>query len=127
MELLYIINYSPDSGIVIPPKSVNISINELTEISCTAIKTFIDWEVNGKPVDDLNSEVFAPLLTLNQTESFRMRTLRIVGSFDSNNSNIVCFAFLQISSTTFSAAVSEPTLILVQGMCNIMSSSSLYC
>ena len=87
-------------------------------LHCTAIATFIDWEVNGQPVDDHDSQGFddsARTVLLNETQDLRMRTLRLMGSHDTNGTNITCIAVLEITSTTFSAAHSEPALILVQG------------
>ena len=107
---------SQPSGIVVPPRSVNISLNEVAEINCIAIATFTAWEVNGQPFDNaIRSKGFddsAPTVILNETQNLRMRTLRVVGSPDSNGANITCIA-IQISP--LSAATSEPALILVQG------------
>ena len=104
-------------GIVIPPRSVNISLNEVAEINCKAIATFINWEVNGQPFDDTTrSKGFddsALIVILNVTQNLRISTLRVVGSPDSNGANITCIAIQLIPM--ISGAASEPALILVQG------------
>ena len=107
------------SGFVIPPQSVNISLNEVAEINCIAIATFINWVTNGQPLEnairDKGFDDSSPTVTLNETKELRMRILRVVGSPDSNGANISCIAFLHITATNVSTAVSEPALILVQG------------
>ena len=107
------------TGILTPPRSVNISLNEVAVFNCTAIATFIIWRVNGEPVANIRSKGFddkALIVTVNETQNLRMRTLRVVGSPDSHNVSITCVALLQISGTNnFSVAQSEPALILVQG------------
>ena len=104
-------------GVVIPPQSVNISLNEVTVINCTAIAEFINWRVNGQPIDAiLTSKGFdesAPTVDINEAQNLRMRTLRVLGSPDSNGVNITCIAFQ--GPPMFSAATSETALILVQG------------
>ena len=107
------------SGIRIPPHSVNISVDEVAVFNCTAIATFIRWEADGQPLNNITrSKGFddtAPIVALNHTTGLHMRTLSVVGSPDTNGTNITCFALLRISSTMFGAAKSEPALILVQG------------
>ena len=100
---------------------MNISLNEVAVLNCTAIATFINWEVNGQPVNDLDSPDFSysastVVVRVNETQTLRMSTLKVTGSSDSNGSNITCFAFL-LTSTTHPIAKSEPALILVQGTC----------
>ena len=106
------------SGFVIPPQSVNISLNDVAEINCKAIATFINWVVNGQPLDNaIRSKGFddsLPIVTLNETRDLRMRTLRVVGSSDSDGANITCSVLL-LTTTIFDVAESEPALILVQG------------
>ena len=109
----------PPLGIVIPPTPKNISLNEVAKLNCTAIATFIIWEVNGQPVGDLDSPDFdssAQTMLVNGTQNLRVRTLRVTGSSDSNGSNITCVAVLH-TSATHPIAISEPALILVQGTC----------
>ena len=104
---------------MIPPPPINISLNEVAVLNCTAIATFINWEVNGQPIDDHISQDFddsARPVLVNETQNLRMRTLRVTGSSDSNGSNITCVAVLA-TSTTHPIAISEPALILVQGTC----------
>ena len=36
----------PHTGIVVPPQSVNITINEVAVMNCTAVATVIYWEIN---------------------------------------------------------------------------------
>ena len=105
---------------MIPPQSVNISLKKVAKINTIAFATYINWKVNGEPVDNVTrSKGFNDSVQeepLDKTRNLRMRTLRVVGSPDSNGANITCVAYLQSSSSTdFDAAESEPALILVQG------------
>ena len=96
---------------------MNISLNEETVLNCTAIATFINWEINGETLSVVHRnkgfDDSGPIVVLDEISNRRMRTLRVVGSHDSNGSNITCFAFLRITPTDFNTAPSEPTLILV--------------
>ena len=99
---------------MIPPRSANVSLNEVAVLNCTAIATFIDWEVNGQAVDkSTRSKGFddsTPLVTLNKQQNLRMRALGVTGSSDSNTTNIKCVAIHNVP------VKSEPALILVQGI-----------
>ena len=102
-------------AIRIPPSSVNITLNGVALFNCTAIATLINWEANGEPT--LRSEGFddtAAPVVLDQTQSLRMATLRVVGSSNSNNVSVVCVAVL-VSSTIKPVERSEAALLLVQG------------
>ena len=111
------------AGIVTPPQSANVSLNEVAVFNCTAITTFINWEVNGQFVDDQTRrkgfDDTASLVTLDAAKNLRMRVLRVLGSPDSNDSNITCVA-IRLGLNTLR---SEPALILVQGI--IHSNNSL--
>ena len=105
-------------GILAPPQSVIISLNEVAVLSCTAIADFINWAVNGIPANEYKSNVFddsAPIVTLDAMRDLRMRTLRVLGSPDSNGVNVTCIAFLHTGTTNVSVAVSEPAVIVFQG------------
>ena len=110
----------PSPGIVNPPLSVNITLSKVAVLNCTAIATWIIWLVNGEPIDDtLRSKGFddyTELVTLNETQDLRLKTLNVTGSSDSNGTSISCFVAL-FHSTTHPIATSEPALILVQGTC----------
>ena len=100
-------------AIVIPPTPVNISLNEVAVLNCTAITTHIHWQVNGEPVDETwerkGIDGTASLRILNETQSLCMKSLTVVGSNYTNNINVVCAA------TILTTVYSEPVQILVQG------------
>ena len=104
-------------GIVIPPAPVNISVNEVAVLNCTAIATYIHWKANGEPVDETwkskGIDGTAPLKTLNKTQSLCMKSLTVVGSNYTNNVTVECAAI-----TTLKTVWSEPAQILVQGDCS---------
>ena len=104
------------TGIVVPPKSVNIAVNATANFTCTAIAEEIAWEVNGQPVDsDLRSRGFnnqaVPLTLLNATQNLYTRTLSVFGSADNNGSNIICAAYFLPPSLSIN--ISEPAVLLV--------------
>ena len=112
-------NYPP-SGIVSPPQSVNISLNEIAQINCTAIATFINWKVDGKIVDDLRNEGIDSFddtaSAVHLGENLLLVTLRVKGSPYSNNVNVTCVAILSIGGD-HTEAFSEPALLRVLGQC----------
>ena len=106
-------------GVVSSPQSVNVSSGDHAVFNCTAIATFINWEVYGGPLDsNLISRGFKPQLTieLNVSQNLRMGSLRVLGSPDNDDVSIVCVALLQLPSFMFVANGSDPVLLLVQGI-----------
>ena len=105
------------AGIVTHPQSMNVSLNGFAMFDCTAIATFITWEIDGVLIDGgLRGKGFddsAPTLTLNLAQD--CTSLRVLGSPESNNVSITCVAIIQITLTTFNVNTSEPALMLVQG------------
>ena len=103
------------TGIVAPPISVNTTINETANFTCTAIAGEIEWEVNGQPVDaNLRNRGFndqaVPLTLLNATQNLRTRTMSAFGSAENNGSNITCVAFF---ISPFSFMKSEPAVLFL--------------
>ena len=100
-------------GIVVPPQSVNITLNQRVLLNCTAVATFINWFVNGTSVSDLNMAVFndsAKTRTLGS--QLRTRPLSVLGTPESNESRITCVGTIHSPP---SQDTSDPALILVQG------------
>ena len=100
-------------GIVVPPEPVNVGLNKSANITCTAIADDIRWEVNGVPIaPDLRSRGFddsSPLIPVNVTQNLHMRTMRVFGSAENNNTNITCIAVI---ITPFSIDENEVTLLV---------------
>ena len=104
-------------GIIVPPEAINITLNEETVFTCTAVGDHINWRANntpvneiiGKGIDDLNMRV-----PVNATEHIYLEKLRVVGSYFSNASTIVCQSVLLLEGK-FTVAASDPVLLLVQG------------
>ena len=70
---------------------MNVSSGDHAVFNCTAIATFINWEVNGGPIDsDLINKGFEVQFTidLNVSQDLRMRALRVLGSPDNDNTSI---------------------------------------
>ena len=105
------------TGIVVPPISVNTTINATANFTCTAIAGEIEWLVNGQPSADADvrnrgfNDQAVPLTLLNATQNLRTRTLLAFGSVDNNGSNITCVAFFL--SPPFSTVLSEEAVLLV--------------
>ena len=119
----------PSTVIVSSPKSVNIAENSNALVTCTAICSFINWEVNRQPLNnEFRDQGFheMPTIDLNVTENQRRESLQVLGSPHSNNVSIVCVAVLQLPNETFVGALSEPALVLVQGK-NILFMLCLCC
>ena len=103
------------AGIVVSPISVNITINETANFTCTAVADEIEWEVDGQPVDaNLRNRGFnddaVPLTLLNATQNLRTRAMSVNGSADNNGSNITCVAFF---ISPVSIIESDPAVLLV--------------
>ena len=100
--------------------AINITLNEETVFTCTAVGDHINWianntavdEIIGKGIDDLNVRI-----PVNATEHIYQEKLRVVGSHFSNASTIVCQSILHLEGK-FTAAASDPVLLLVQGRCH---------
>ena len=110
--------YHLPEGIVVPPQPKNISLNQVAVLNCTAIATFIYWEVNGEPADDWRSRGIddrAPTVILDDAKSLRLATLRVEGSYGMNSANLTCIAILSIVGTDPSIATSDKVFIQVQG------------
>ena len=107
------------AGIVTHPQSMNVSHNGFAMFYCTAIASFITWEIDGVLINsDLRGKGFddsAPTLTLNLTQDLRGTSLRVLGSPDSNNVSITCVAIIPITLLKNDVNTSEPALMLVQG------------
>ena len=110
------------TGIVSSPQSVNVSSGDHAEFNCTAIATFINWEVNGGPIDsDLESRGFETQFTidLNVSQDLRMESLRVLGSPENDNTTITCVVVLVLPSLMVVADKSDPAVLLVQGTINL--------
>ena len=108
---------------------MNVSSGDNAVFNCTAIATYIVWEVNGAPIDsDFISRGFdqGPLVTLNVSQNLRTDSLTVLGSADNNNASIVCVAILQLSETKFVGNTSDAVLLLVQGTALIVCYSRNY-
>ena len=98
---------------MVPPQSVNITLNQRVLFNCTAEATVINWFVNGKPVSDHNMAVFNDSAKTRTIGSqLRTRSLNVLGTPESNESRITCVATKFLSPSQES---SDPALILVQG------------
>ena len=103
---------------MVPPQSVNITLNQRVLLNCTAEAAFINWFVNGKPVSDFNKAVFNDSLKTRTSGSqpvLRTKPLSVLGTPESNDSRIICVGTLH--SEPPSQDRSDPALILVQGGC----------
>ena len=100
-------------GIVVPPQSVNITLNQKVLLNCTAEAIFINWFVNGNPISDLNMAVFNDSAKTH-TLGFQLRTrsLIVLGTPESNDSRIICVG---TTHSPPSQDTSDPALIVVQG------------
>ena len=107
------------TGIVTYPQSMNVSLNGFAIFNCTAIASFISWEIDGVLINgDIRDKGFddtAPVVTLDAAQDLRGTSLRVLGSPDSNNVSITCVAIIPITHFTNDVNTSEPALMLVQG------------
>ena len=99
--------------------------------NCTAIATFITWEIDGVLIDgDLRDKGFddtASLVTLDGAQDLRGTSLRVLGSPDSNNVSISCVAIIPITPFTNDVDTSEPALMLVQGIMHVQNTCKTLC
>ena len=47
--ILYLI-----ADITVPPRAVNVSVNEVAEFNCTAVANSFTWQANGQQLDEDN-------------------------------------------------------------------------
>ena len=96
------------TDIIIPPQSVNVSLNGVAEFNCTAVTTSFVWRANGIDITD----GISPITVVNESQSIRMSTLTVQVSSINDATNITCTA---IRPDPLSADESAPGLLLVQG------------
>ena len=103
---------------MVPPESVNISLNDETVFTCTAVAHHISWKANNTPVDAFRDKGFITSLIptpINVTEKIYSSQLIVTGSHFSNATEIICAVGLPAMGT-ITTAISEPKLLLVQGI-----------
>ena len=96
------------TDILIPPNSVNISLNEVAEFNCTAVTTSFVWKANGMSI---NVGV-SPITVVDESQSIRMSTLRVPVYSVDDATNITCTA---IKTPPLSIDESAPAFLQVQG------------
>lgn len=99
------------TGITSSPLSVNVSIYKVAVFNCTAIADSVNWLINDTPLDD-RPGFYKTTVTLNQTNNLHKSTLSAVASAVNNKTNIKCVV---IRKSPFTALISEPALLLIQG------------
>ena len=85
----------------------------MAEFTCIGIGNFINWDINGKPLDDSRAGFDQMVITLNQTQGLRKSTLIAVALLENNNTNLSCIIF---SLSLSLSIISEPALFRIQGM-----------
>ena len=104
-----------NAGIIIPPHSVNVSLNEVAEFNCTALhaSTFF-WLANNQTILNSNGIEISPVILVGaESEGIRMSILRVAVSSIDNATNITCSA---VTLSPFTKNESDPALLLVQGI-----------
>ena len=86
-------------------------------MNCTAVATYIHWEVNSVTVLAYRNKGITPSETEIQdaVQNLRTRKLWVTGSPDSDGVRIVCIVTLVNSDDSHQTILSEPALVLVQG------------
>ena len=115
MQYNHCINISTQVDITIPPRAVNVSINEVAVFTCTAVGDIFGWQANGIDIDTEIGTVLTPVL-VDEMEGIRRSTVRVPVSSTDNLANITCTA---ISLSPLSIDKSDPVLLLVQGTTKI--------
>ena len=70
--------HGPYAGITIPPRSVNISLNEVAEFNCTGTADAFTWEFNKETVGNENGIVILPTITVDAAEHIYMSVLQVI-------------------------------------------------
>ena len=100
--------------------AINMSVNEEAVMSCTVIGDHINWKINGEAlVGDEHAGIsysHQSSVLLDKAANKRIGHLRIMGLNNTNGTVVQCVASQLIDSNLFSAATSNPALILVQGI-----------
>ena len=103
------------ADVIIPPQSVNISLNGVAEFNCTGVATGFVWEADGVELKDDGMDTnlnISQAITVDATNGIIMSTLRLKVTSTDNATNITCTA---LRFTPLSSNKSEPALLLVQG------------
>ena len=89
-------------------------------MNCTAVATYIHWEVNSVSVLVYRNKGItqSETETLDAVQNLRTRKLWVKGSPDSDGAQIVCIVTLINSDDSYQTIISEPALVLVQGIMN---------
>ena len=98
--------------VTIPPRAINVSINEVAEFNCTAVGNSLFWRANGIEIDEEMGTTLTIVL-VDGTEGIRRSTLRMSVSSTDSAANITCTA---VSASPLSSDESDPALLLVQGI-----------
>ena len=84
----------------------------MAEFTCIGIGNFINWNINGKPLDDSRAGFDQMIVTLNKTQSLRKSTIIAVVLLENNNTNLSCIV---VSLSLKLSIISEPALFRIQG------------
>ena len=112
MRYNHCIKISTQVDIIIPPRAVNVSINEVAAFTCTAVGDSFVWIANGIDIDEEVGTILTTVL-VDEMEGIRRSTVRIPVSSTDNSANITCIA---VSFSPLSKDESDPALLLVQGI-----------
>ena len=100
--------------------AINISVNEEAVMSCTVNGDHIHWKINDEPlVGNEHTEFYylqSTYFLLDDATNKRMGQLTIRGLNTISNGTMVTCIASQLRDSFFSIAVSNPALILVQGI-----------
>ena len=104
--------------ILIPPKSVNVSLVGVAEFNCTGIADDFIWKINGVDVvSNGDSLIQTPTTTLNEAQGIRMSTLRVTDLSTDNATNVTCTAVVE---SPLSSDKSVPALLMIQGIIHLI-------
>ena len=84
----------------------------MAEFTCIGIGNFINWNINGKPLDDNRAGFDQMVVTLNKTQGLRKSTIIAVALLENNNTNLSCIV---VSLSLSLSVISEPALFRIQG------------
>ena len=107
--------HTTSADITESPLSVNISLNRVAEFTCIGIGNFINWDINGEPLDDSRTGFDQMVVTLNKTQGLRKSTVIAVALLENNNTNLSCIV-AAVSMSLSLSIISEPALFRIQGM-----------
>ena len=104
------------SDFVNTPTSINATLGYTATFNCSSTTGLIGWLVNGSLLTDISTNITAHLVG-------RISFLLVPATKEYNNTNVTCALAILGGDDKYS----DPVILMVQGMCNLLQRISVLC